>query len=102
MLPASYHIHPVINIEHLERYHSEKEPSDRPKKHIEREDFDQLPEWEVEKIVGEKWFKVKKRRVKKYLTRFTRYSSEWDKYLTKLQLWNALEVLLKWETSSRD
>ena len=101
-LPASYKIHLVINIEHLERYHEDKNLSERPKKHLNRQNFDELPEWEVERIIGEKWFKVRQRRIKKYLTRFMGFSAEWDKYLTKQQLRNAPEVLLEWESGPKD
>ena len=80
-LPASYKIHPVINIEHLERYHADSENADRDKKHLSREDFKQLPEWEVERIIKEKWFKGRKRRIKKYLTQFTGFSPDWDNIL---------------------
>jgi hypothetical protein len=101
-LPASYMKHPVINIEHLERYHSDQSSSERPKRHINRADFDTLPEWEVEKIVGENWFKVRKRRIKKYLTRFVGFTPDSDEYLTKHQLRNAPEVILEWESSPKD
>src|SRR6185295_9148465 len=100
-LPASYKIHPVINVEHLERYHADTKNPDREKKHISRDNFDELPEWEVDRIIGEKWFKGRKRRIKKFLTCFTGYSPEWDKYLTHQQLRNAPEVLLEWEASPK-
>ena len=91
----------MINIEHLERYHADSENTDREKKHISWEDFEQLPEWEVERILGEKWFKGRKRRIKKYLTRLTGFSPDWNKYLTRQQLWNAPDVLLEWEASNK-
>lgn len=53
-LPVSYKIHPIINIEHLEKYHESPQIfGQRPKKQLQREDFDELPEMEVEKIVDE-------------------------------------------------
>ena len=53
-LPASYGIHPVLDIAHLEKYQaSPTEFSIQPQKSLNREDFDELPEYEVEKIVAE-------------------------------------------------
>ena len=54
-MPASCGIHPVLNIVHLERYHVPPPPkfSVRPQKSLNQEDFDNLPEYEVEKIVAE-------------------------------------------------
>ena len=53
-MPASYGIHPVLNIAHLERYQtSPSEFGKRPQKSLNREDFDDLPEYEVERIVAE-------------------------------------------------
>ena len=61
-MPASYKIHPVLNIAHLEKYHTSPLPPppaefsvrpQKPQKSLKREDFDILPEYEVEKIVGE-------------------------------------------------
>ena len=56
-LPASYKIHPVINIAHLERYHEDKDGENRPKQHLSRADFDELQEYEVEAILDERWSK---------------------------------------------
>lgn len=54
-MPASYGMHPVINITHLEPYQdSPEEFGPRPKKSLSREDFEQLPEFEVERIIDEK------------------------------------------------
>jgi hypothetical protein len=53
-LPASYKIHPVINIAHLEPYKKDSTGLDRPKKHLDRKDFIDEPEFEVENIIGEK------------------------------------------------
>lgn len=102
-LPASYKMHPVINITHLEAY--KKSPikfGDRVIRHINRLDFEDLPEYEVDKIIAEKFERGRGgRRVRKYKTRFTGYSEEFDLWLTKTQLRNAPEVLKQWETSLR-
>ncbi|QRW26677.1 Retrovirus-related Pol polyprotein from transposon [Rhizoctonia solani] len=54
-LPGSYRIHPVINIAHLENYKpSPAKFGKRPTKHIPRQDFEQMPEYKVEKIVSKR------------------------------------------------
>ena len=54
-MPASYGIHPVLNIAHLEKYRSSPpEFGSRPQKSLHRDDFDVLPEYEVERIVAER------------------------------------------------
>ena len=54
-MPALYGIHPVLNIAHLEKYQaSPMEFSVRPQISLNREDFDKLPEYEVDKIVAER------------------------------------------------
>ena len=53
-MPASHGIYPVLNIAHLEKYQtSPPEFSDRPQKSLNREDFNDLPEYEVERIIAE-------------------------------------------------
>ena len=53
-MPASYGIHQVLNIAHLKMYQtSPPEFSERPQKSLNWEDFDDLPEYEVERIVAE-------------------------------------------------
>jgi hypothetical protein len=58
-LPASYGIHPVLNLVHLEPY-TPSDPSfrSRPIKHLDRTDFSELPEFEVERILAERWCKA--------------------------------------------
>ena len=97
-LPASFGIHPVINIAHLEKYNSSPvEFGDRPTKPLSREDFKDLPEYEVEKIVAEKFKKKGNKRVRLYKTRFTGYGPEADEWLTARQLKNAPDVLKQWQ-----
>ena len=53
-MPASYGIHPVLNLTHLEKYQtSPPEFGVQPQKSLNRKDFDELPEYEVDKIVAE-------------------------------------------------
>lgn len=98
-LPASYGIHPVINIAHLEPYHpSPPDFGERPTKRLNRADFDELPEVEVEKIVAQKWKKGKYgRRIALYKTRFLNHPPEEDEWLTRDELRNAPQVLEDWK-----
>ena len=100
-MPASYGIHPVLNIAHLEKYRdSPPEFGVRPQKSLNREDFDNLPEYEVERIVAERRKKGRNgRRILQYLTRFKGYSEDYDEWLTGNQLKNAPEPLEIWRRS---
>ena len=102
-LPASYGMHPIINIAHLEKYEeSPAEFGSRPKKSLEREDFDLMEEFEVEKIVEESTRKGRNgRRIPIFKTRFVGYGPEDDEWLTKTQLRNAPEKMLEWEKDKR-
>lgn len=98
-LPASYGMHPILNIAHLERY--EQSPpefgKDRPTKSLNRDDFEILEEFEVERIVSERYKKGRNgRRIIQYLTRFKGYDSSADEWLTSNQLRNAPEVVAAW------
>lgn len=99
-LPASYGMHPILNIAHLEKYNrSPEELGDRPTKNLNRSDFESLPEYEVEKIIMEKWRKGPRgRRVPLFKTRFIGYGPEYDEWLTLKDLRNAPLVLKEWET----
>ena len=98
-MPASYGIHPVLNIAHLEKYQaSPTEFGVRPRKSLNREDFDELPEYEVDKIVAERRKKGRNgKQILQYLTRFKGYSEEFDEWLTENQLKNAPEPLKNWK-----
>lgn len=94
----------MINIAHLQPYH--KSPSElgiRSKKQLNRGDFDELPEYKVERIIEEKWENVlakkgkKPRRIKRYLTQFVGYGAEWDDCLSPQDLRNAPLVLQEWK-----
>lgn len=102
-LPASYGIHPIINIAHLERYRSSPpELGDHPKKQLQRADFAEEPEFEVERILRERTRAGRNgRRVPQYLTRFKGYTEEWDEWLTRSQLRNAPDVLKAWTKNKR-
>jgi len=53
-LPASYRMHPILNITHLEKYEvSPPEFGDHLRKHFHQTDFETEPEYDIEDIVGE-------------------------------------------------
>lgn len=84
-MPASYGMHPVINISHLEKYHKEKDsPDDRKMKNLNRKDFRDLPEFEVDEIIDEKMDKRSRKRSQRlFRVRFTGYGPEFDEWFTK-------------------
>lgn len=98
-LPASYGIHPIINVVHLERYNkSPDEFGERPTKSLNRGDFESLPEYEVERIIAEKWRKGPRgRRIILFKSRFVGYGPEYDEWLTRKDLRNAPLILKDWE-----
>ena len=98
-MPASYGIHPVLNIAHLEKYQaSPTEFGVWPQESLNREDFNELPEYEVDKIVAERRKKGRNgKQILQYLTCFKGYSEEFDEWLMENQLKNALEPLKNWK-----
>ncbi|KAG8720625.1 hypothetical protein FRC09_009238 [Ceratobasidium sp. 395] len=100
-IPASCKIHPVINITHMEPYNKYEGTTERPKRHLDRADFEEVPEYEVEKIIDERWVKKGKRKQKQYLTRFVDYSPQWDEWLSRQKLTNAPMILKEWELQQR-
>lgn len=97
-MPASYGVHPIISIAHLERYRtSPPEFGERPTKSLHRNDFEVLVEHNVDAIIGERFRKVRNgRRVREYKTRFTGYGPESDEWLPAGNLKNAPLVLKAW------
>ena len=98
-MPASYGLHPILNIAHLESY-SITDPAfgPRPTKSLSCADFKELPEYEVERILGERWHKARNgRRVQELLTRFAGYDTSYDEWLSQRHLRNAPEILREWD-----
>ena len=59
-MPVSYGINPIINIAHLEKYvSSPSEFGERPVKEMNRQDFNALPEEEIERIVAKRAWQTK-------------------------------------------
>ena len=98
-MPASYRIHPVLNMAHLELYRSsDPDLGERPVKNLNRADFTEIPEYEVEKILKDRWRKARNgRRTQELLTRFVGYDSSYDEWLTRRQLKNAPDILQAWD-----
>ena len=85
-LPASYNMHPVINIEHLRKY----ERSARFADHTLLPDMRVTPheeEYEVEKIIGVRFNKSRRRR--EFLVRWKGYGPEHDTFEPERNLRNA-------------
>ncbi|KAG8898170.1 hypothetical protein FRC01_011000, partial [Tulasnella sp. 417] len=86
---------------------SPPEYGERSRKHLNREDFEELPEYEVERIIDEKWEDVsarkgrRSRRIKRYIMRFVGYGPEWDEWLTSQDLRNAPAVMREWNDCAR-
>ncbi|CCO34027.1 hypothetical protein BN14_08119 [Rhizoctonia solani AG-1 IB] len=96
-------MHSVINIAHLEPYESSPtEFGERPTRHLNRESFEEAPEYEVEKIVDEELAKQGLKRVRKYKIRWKGYGPEFDEWLTAYWLRNAPEVLAEWKLRKID
>ena len=95
-MPASYGINPILNIAHLERYESSPlEFGDRPKNPKQRLDFEELPEFDVEGIIGQERVKVRGRWKTRYLVKFEGY--EEPEWVNEADLQNAPDVLYEWK-----
>ena len=102
-MPGSYGIHPILNIAHLEKYQSSPaEFGERPTKSLNREDFNELPEFEVERIITERRKKGRNgKRIIQFLTWFKGYSADSDEWLSPNQLRNAPDILEQWNWDKR-
>jgi len=97
-MPASYGIHPVLSITHLEKYQTPPPIGVQPQKSLNCEDFDELPEYEVDKIVAKQRKKGQNgKQILQYLTHFKGYSEEFNEWFTRNQLKNAPEPLEYWK-----
>ena len=83
-MPSSYGIHPILNIAHLEKYQSSPaEFGECPSKSLNWEDFNEMPEYEVEQIITERKKKGKNGTwIIQYLTWFKGYSAYLDEWLS--------------------
>jgi hypothetical protein len=100
-LPVSYGINPIINIAHLEQYfQSPPKLGNRPTKHLNRADFEEVPEEQVEYIISQRWRKRGMRRIREYKVRWRGYGPEHDEWLTRKALQNAPAILQDWESKN--
>src|ERR1700683_1147169 len=97
-MPGSYGIHPILNIAHLEKYQSSPaEFGERLTESLNWEDFNGMPEYEVEQIITERKKKGRNgRQIVQYLTRFRGYSADSDEWLSPTQLRHAPDILEQW------
>jgi hypothetical protein len=103
-MPASYGIHPILNIAHLEEYRasSSKIIPNRPEIRSKRGGFDEYEEKEVEAILAEGWSNMRKgRRERLYKVRFKGEGPEGDSWEPRRHLRNAPEILKEWEETKR-
>jgi hypothetical protein len=92
----------VINIAHLELYWPfPKEFGDCPNVHIPRNNFEDMPEYEVDDIIDECDHLEGSRKIKQYQVQCVGYSPEWDSWLNSNQLQNAPEVLCNWRKTCK-
>ena len=98
-LPSSYGMHPILDVSHLEPYQrSNPKSGEWPLKHLNCADFTKVPEFEVERIVAERWRRsFNGRRVQELLMHFMGYDLTYDKWLPRRNLRHAPEVLLDWD-----
>ncbi|KDN51952.1 hypothetical protein RSAG8_00503, partial [Rhizoctonia solani AG-8 WAC10335] len=80
---------------------SPPEFGERPTQHIPRKDFQEMPEYEIEKIVGKRFVKRGARRIKQYLVRWLGYGPEEDHWKTEKELKNAPGILKEWRTRDK-
>ena len=102
-LPASFQGHPVINIAHLEPYYENKSSSlIRPKIASRRQTFDDLVEFEVDRIIDSKMVQGRNgRRVRKYRIHWKGYDPKSDTWETQRNLKNAPEALKAYKKLTR-
>ena len=98
-MPASYGMHPVLNIEHLEKYQELlDEFGEQPQLQTSQLNFDALPEYEVDKIMAEHTRKGRNsRKIPIYRLWYTNYRPEGNTWETRQNLKNAPKILKKWE-----
>jgi len=103
-MPASYGIHPIINIAHLEAYMtSPSEFGQRTTTRLARESFEEKPEFEVTEILAERLRRTRTgRRTKEFKVRFVGFGPEYDEWITKKNLRNAPLIIAAWDKAQED
>lgn len=97
-MPSSFGMHPILNIEHLEKYQeSPEEFGERPTIKMKRMNFEDLPEYQVDRIVAESWRKGRNgKHIPIYRVRYTGYGPEADTWEPRQNLKNAPAILKNW------
>ena len=95
-IPPEYRLHPVVNIQHLTKYHRASEDGERPTLPDLRE-LATEEEYEVERIVGHRYNAARKR--KEYLVRWKGYGPEHDTFEPELALRNAFSRIREYKSS---
>lgn len=101
-LPVSYGIHPILNIAHLEVYKSPVELGERPTKSLNRDDLGTKPEADVERILAERFRKIRGRRIQQFKVRWKGFGPGDDEWLTKKGLRNAPMILQDWLDAKKE
>jgi Integrase zinc binding domain/Chromo (CHRromatin Organisation MOdifier) domain len=89
-IPPEYKMHPIINIQHLAKYHHDK-LSDEQTKLPKLRELAKEEEYEVERIIGHHYNWSKRRR--EYLVRWKGYGPEHNTFKPEMSLWNAFSCL---------
>jgi hypothetical protein len=67
---------------------------------LNRADFEEVPEEQVEYIISQRWRKRGMRRIREYKVRWRGYGPEHDEWLTRKALQNAPAILQDWESKN--
>ena len=65
---------------------------------MNHQDFNALPEEEIERIVAERWVKRGQRRLQQFKVRWKNFTPDHDEWLTKKALANVPDILEEWRT----
>ena len=103
-MPVSYGIHPIINIAHLEAYMmSPSKFGQHTMTRLAQESFEEKPEFEVTEILAEQLSRTRTgRHTKEFKVIFVGFGPEYDEWITKKNLKNALLIIVTWDKAQED
>lgn len=90
-IPPTYPMHPIINKEHLKLYRRDKEGKGRAVLEGLRTDLKNIEEYDVDRIVGERYNKSRCR--KEYLVWWKGFGPKFDTFEPEINLRNAFKLL---------